>query len=49
MQLRISGQTLLFRASKSCSKVLKDKKYFNTVKSFRATVFPGKKVVQKSE
>jgi len=23
----------------SCSKVLKDKKYFNTVKSFRATLF----------
>jgi len=31
-----SGHTLFFRASSSCSKVLKDKKYFNTVKSFRA-------------
>ena len=29
----------VFRASTSCSKVLKDKKYFNTVKSFRATLF----------
>jgi len=34
-----SGHTLFFRASTSCSKVLKDKKYFNTVKSFRATLF----------
>jgi len=34
-----SGHTLFFRASTSCSKVLKDKIYFNTVKSFRATLF----------
>jgi len=34
-----SGHTLFFRASSSCSKVLKDKKYFNTVKTFRATLF----------
>jgi len=34
-----SGHTLFFRASTSCSKLLKDKKYFNTVKSFRATLF----------
>jgi len=34
-----SGHTLFFRASTSFSKVLKDKKYFNTVKSFRATLF----------
>jgi len=33
-----SGHTLFFRASASCSKVLKDKKYFSTVKSFRATL-----------
>jgi len=33
-----SGHALFFRASASCSKVLKDKKYFNTVKSFRATL-----------
>jgi len=31
--------TLFFRASTSFSKVLKDKKYFNTVKSFRETLF----------
>jgi len=32
-----------FRASSSCSKILKDKKYFNTVKNFRAiSVFQGK-------
>jgi len=31
--------TLFFRASTSSSKVLKDKKYFNTVKSFSATLF----------
>jgi len=41
--------TVFSRASTSSSKVLKDKKYFNTVKSFRATVFQGKKVIQKSE
>ena len=29
----------VFRASTSCSKDLKDKKYFNTGKSFRATLF----------
>ena len=34
-----SGHTLFFRSSTSCSKVLKGKKYFNTVKSFRATPF----------
>jgi len=34
-----SGHTLFFRASISCSKVLKDKKYFKIVKSFRATLF----------
>ena len=33
----------VFRASSSCSKILKDKKYFNTAKSFRAdSVFQGK-------
>jgi len=34
-----SGHTLFFRASTSFSKVLKDTKYFNTAKSFRATLF----------
>jgi len=34
----------VFRASSSCSKILKDKKYFNTVKIFRAnSVFRGKR------
>jgi len=34
----------VFRASSSCSKILKDKKYFNTVKNFRAnSVFQGKR------
>jgi len=33
-----------FRARSSCSKILKDKKYFNTVKLFRAnSVFQGKR------
>ena len=31
--------TLFFRASASCSKILNDKKYFNTVKNSRATLF----------
>jgi len=34
-----SGHTLFFRASARSSKILKDKKYFNRVKSFRATLF----------
>ena len=41
-----SGQTLFFRASASCSKILNDKKYFNrpTVKNLRAnSVFQGKR------
>jgi len=29
----------VFRASASCSKILNDKKYFTTVKNFRATLF----------
>jgi len=39
-----------FRPSATCSKILNDKKYFNTVKIFRAySVFQGKrKVAQKS-
>jgi len=33
-----------FRASSSCSNILKDKKYFNTVKNFRENyVFQGKR------
>jgi len=31
--------TLFFRASASCSKILNDKKYFNTVKKFRSNLF----------
>ena len=30
---------LFFRASASCSKILKEKKHFNTVKKFKATLF----------
>jgi len=34
----------VFRASSSCSTILKDKKYFNTVKIFKAvSVFQGKR------
>jgi len=34
----------VFRASASCSKTLKDKKYFNPVKNFREnSVFQGKR------
>ena len=34
----------VYRTSSSCSKILKDKKYFNTVKIFRANyVFQGKR------
>jgi len=29
----------VFKARASCSKILNDKKYFNTVKNFRATLF----------
>ena len=39
MQWKNSGQTLFFRASASCSKILNDKKCFNTVKNSRATLF----------
>jgi len=36
----------VFRASSSSSKILKDEKYFNAVKIFRAnSVFQGKQVV----
>jgi len=31
--------TLFFRARASCSNILDDKKYFNTVKNSRATLF----------
>jgi len=40
--------TLFFRASTSSSKVLKDIKCFNTVKSSRATVFQGKGKLSKN-
>jgi len=34
----------VFRAISSCSKILKDKQYFNTVKNFKAnSVFQGKR------
>jgi len=40
----------VFRASACCSKILKDKKYFNAVKRFRAALFLGQaQVVQNSE
>jgi len=42
--VKISGQTLFFRASASCSKILKDKKYYNAVKIVRVnSVFQGKR------
>ena len=34
-----SGHTLFSGQATSCSKVLKDKKYFNTMKNFMATLF----------
>ena len=38
----------VFRASSSCSKILKDKKYFTAVKNFRAnSVFQGKRKLSK--
>jgi len=38
----------VFRASTVCSKILKDKKYFNTVKNYRANcVFQGKRMLFK--
>ena len=41
--VKSSGQTV-FRESSSCSNILKDKQYFNTVKNFRANyVFKGKR------
>jgi len=41
---KIQGKTVFFRKAQSCSEVLKDKKYFNTVKKFRAnSVFQGKR------
>jgi len=40
---KFSANSVL-KASSSCSKILKDKKYFNTVKIFRAnSVFQGKR------
>jgi len=42
--LKNSGQILFSGASKSCSKILKDKKYLNTVKNSRAdSDFQGKR------
>jgi len=38
-----SGHTLFFRASTNCSKILKDKKYFNAIKNIRTnSVFQGR-------
>jgi len=44
-----SEQTLLFRASASCSKILNVKSRFNTVKNFRANSdFQGKRKLFKN-
>jgi len=41
--LKIFRANSVFRASSSCSKILKDQKYFHAVKIFRAnSVFQGK-------
>jgi len=37
--MKIFRATLFFRANASCSKILNDKIYFNTVKNSRATLF----------
>jgi len=37
--LKIFTANAVFRASASCSKILNDKRYFNTVKIFRTTLF----------
>jgi len=37
--VKIFGADLFFKASASCSKILNDKIYFNTVKNPRATLF----------
>jgi len=40
--VKIFRETLFLRASASCSKILNDKKYFNTMKIFRAnSIFQG--------
>ena len=51
IQWKIPEQTLFLRASASCSKILNDKIYFNTVKNSRAnSVSQGKrKLFKKSE
>jgi len=47
--LKIFRANSVFSASASCSKILNDKKYFNTVKSFRSTLFSQQaQVAQKS-
>jgi len=38
---KFPGQTLFFRASASCSKILNVKSIFNTVKNSRTTLFSG--------
>ena len=50
IQKKILGQTLFFRASASCWKILNDKKYIlSTVKKFRArSVFQGKRKLLKN-
>jgi len=44
-----SGHILFFRASANCSKILKDKTYFNAMKNIRAnSVFQGRHKLLKS-
>ena len=38
----------VFMASASCSKILNDKIYFNTVKNSKETVFQGKRMLLKN-
>ena len=47
--LKIFRANSVFRASTICSKIRNDKRYFNTVKNSRATLFSGQaQVAQKS-
>ena len=46
---KISGQTLFFRASASCSKILNDKKYFQYSENFQVNSgFKGKRKLLKN-
>jgi len=49
VQCKMSGHTLFFRASTSCSKILNVKVIFNTVQNVRAhAVFQGKRNLLKN-